>query len=242
MSIFKKKNKIQELQNPKTQEQRKQESMAILKEHGITTAEVLPYIESTDEITIRTKEEVVKRAIALLLIALYAEGLCTGEPRQEHREWVETLIQAYGADDFFSPKERAFLDNDNPEQLESINFSWQYEPLSVLLWALGFLELEDALGIPATICDVPKVGGAMKHCLIYKKIFKQANLRGKEAILDQADLIYRYDWACVEERIHHPENRTNEWGVVMERHKALNWLINYGYDGPQDWDDVSTDT
>ncbi|WP_338398753.1 DUF4272 domain-containing protein [Persicobacter psychrovividus] len=65
-------------------------------------------------------------------------------------------------------------------------------------------------------------------------------MRSKEEILDQADLILRLDWACVNARV---KNEVAPGGlnssVVYERHYALNWLIKYLN---QDWDNVSTDT
>ncbi|MDR1464881.1 MAG: DUF4272 domain-containing protein [Oscillospiraceae bacterium] len=226
----------------KSPEQRRQENITFLKSHGVKTMAALPVIESAGEVTLRSKEEVVKRMLGLLLISLYAEGMCAGEKRDDHKAWVDKLIDRYGAADFFTPKEKTFLENEEPAPSESVHFSWQYEPLTVLLWALGLLETEDALGIPAAVCDMPKVMGAIKIHPTYDAVFETAVLRDKETVLDQADLIYRYDWACVDERIHSPEGHREEWGVAMERHKALNWLINYGFDGPQDWDHVSTDT
>jgi hypothetical protein len=58
-------------------------------------------------------------------------------------------------------------------------------------------------------------------------------------MLDQADLMYRYNWAVTDARINSKPSADLEAGVVQERHYALNWLIGYM---DQDWDDVSTDT
>jgi hypothetical protein len=67
-----------------------------------------------------------------------------------------------------------------------------------------------------------------------------ATLRPVAEVLDEADLIYRYDWAVVDARINNkPVPLGVDPGVVQERHYALNWLIGYM---DQDWDDVSTDT
>ena len=73
-----------------------------------------------------------------------------------------------------------------------------------------------------------------------KKLREQARLRSAKELLDEADLIYRYDWACVDARVNGgPAPSGVDCGIVVERHHALNWLI--GYQG-QEWDDVSTDT
>jgi hypothetical protein len=229
-------------QQHKTPEQRRRQSLAILKEVGIEPMEGLPCIEAVEDVVIRTKEEVTQRVLGLLLVAAYADRLCSGDTRDASRAWLEQLIQAYGAQDFFSPRERAFLDNDHPTDEENYHFMWMFEPLAVLEWALGLLSVEEALAVPATFCDVTRVVTAVNSFRSLAEVLETATLRDPEAILDQADLIYRYDWVCVEDRIHHPQNEDPAWGIVMERHRALNWLINYGYETPDDWDDVGTDT
>ncbi len=59
-------------------------------------------------------------------------------------------------------------------------------------------------------------------------------------VLDEADLIYRYHWAARDARLkgRQPPAGLN-LDVIQERHKALNWLIDYDR---AEWDDVTTDT
>lgn len=72
------------------------------------------------------------------------------------------------------------------------------------------------------------------------KLRSDARLRSASEILDEADLIYRIDWACVDARVNgSPTPEGVDCDVVQERHHALNWLIGYQR---QAWDDVSTDT
>ena len=67
----------------------------------------------------------------------------------------------------------------------------------------------------------------------------QVELRDIEEILDEADLIYRYDWACVDARMKQLDAPAGlNSSVVVERHGALNWLIQR--DG--DWDDPDVNT
>ena len=67
----------------------------------------------------------------------------------------------------------------------------------------------------------------------------QVKLRDIEELLDEADLIYRYDWACVDARLKHQQAPAGlNASVVLERHGALNWLIQR--DGDWDHPDVNT--
>ena len=68
-----------------------------------------------------------------------------------------------------------------------------------------------------------------------------ARLRSRKELLDQADLIYRLHWACVDARVMGmPAPGGLEEGVVMERHRALFWLA--GCDDMCLWDEVDLST
>lgn len=58
-------------------------------------------------------------------------------------------------------------------------------------------------------------------------------------ILDMIDLYYNYHWACVDHRIN-PQTKCGELNeeVVMERRRALEWLICKD----KNWDRISLDT
>ncbi|MDR1573067.1 MAG: DUF4272 domain-containing protein, partial [Clostridiales Family XIII bacterium] len=141
-------------------------------------------------------------------------------------------------DDILTPEEKAFLAVREPEKDTLVKFGWRYECCHVLLWALG---ARDELGYPDRMCDVSAMEEILwKHCDM-EDFVASAKLRPKEEILDAADLVLRYDWACVEARIHRREMPAGlDGGVVMEWHYALNWLT--GANGGADWDDISTNT
>jgi hypothetical protein len=210
-------------------EARKKRSEEILKSKNIPFVDHLPVIIGDEDVKIRSEEDIAKRAVALQMVAVKAEGL--------EKEILQKIINDFKASDFFTEKEKGFIENENPTEQERANFGWQYECYWVMLWALGYIE---NLDYPDHICDVPKAVGILKEAGSFENFLKKATLKKSEKILDEADLIYRYDWACVNARIKGEEAPGNlDSGVVVERHRALNWLINYM---DQDWDNVSTDT
>ena len=208
--------------------ERKARSMARLRAEGVPVLEALPCIEAKDQARIRSREEIVERAIALLLVALRGEGLEVGPLRG--------LVEEWGAE--LSPAEAAFVAEDAPSDRTRVQFAWRYEGLGVMLWALGHLSDEE-LGDPRSIVDVPAIVKRMME--LGPAGFRAAGERRSAAsILDAADLAYRYDWAVVDARVHGRRAPAGlDPGVVYERHYALNWLI--GYQG-QAWDEVTTDT
>jgi Domain of unknown function (DUF4272) len=208
--------------------ERKARSMVHLKKEGVPTIDHLPVIEDSKNAKTRTADEIAKRAIAVCLTAVKGEGV--------DQATVDSLVQKFGADKFFSPAEAAFIKNPNPTQQERIQFSWRYECYWVLLWALGYV---DTLERPEGICDVPKAVGFLRD-RDTAQFLKDAKLRPFAAILDEADFIYRYHWAVVDARLKGKEIPAKlDKGVVQERHYVLNWLIGYM---DQEWDDISTDT
>jgi hypothetical protein len=209
-------------------ERRKKRSEELLKTRGIPINPYLPAIESEEETTLRSAKDIAKRAVGLCAVALRGGGL-----RQQD---VMSLLNGNNVWASATPGEKKFLLNNKPARQEMINFKWRYESLWVLLWALG--RAED-LGAPTSICDVRRAV-RMVLDIPAEDFIQGANTRPISEILDEADLIYRYDWAVVDARIKGKEAPGNlNPGVVYERHYALNWLI--GYMG-QEWDDVTTDT
>ena len=115
-------------------------------------------------------------------------------------------------------------------------FTWRYESLWVLLWSLGYI---NSLDKPNKICDVQFAITTIVN-RVRDGFISDAKVRSKKEILDQTDLHFRYHWATTEARLRNQLMPSGlDWGVVYERHYALNWLINYDN---EEWDDVSTNT
>lgn len=137
--------------------------------------------------------------------------------------------------DALTEKEKAILYEEVSQQ-DVINMIWKYEAYWVLLWALGIV---DELNYPDNIVDCDFATQAVVSVSTFEEFMKKVKLREIEEILDQADLIYRYDWACVNARLKQQQAPAQlNSSVVVERHGALNWLIQS--DSYWDYPDVST--
>lgn len=208
--------------------ERKKRSEDFLTSIGVPINSWLPIIEEDDDVTIRKTEEVAIRTMSLLMVAVKAEGL--------EQDILLEVIDKYSLMNDLTPKELEFINNLEPDQFDRTQFIWRYEAAWTLLWALGYVA---ELSQPTDICDVPSAVTFMQE-RSREEFISESKLRSKEKILDQTDLIFRYHWAVVEKRLNNrliPENIDSS--VVLERHYALNWLVNFG---GADWDNVSTDT
>jgi len=188
----------------------------------------LPMIESSAEVEPRTVEEIAYRALSLFAVAIKGEGL--------EQSIVDRVLRDYGLHAHLTPKESTFATDPSPARMDRVQFSWRYECVWVLLWALGYIE---NLNGPRQMCDVPRAARIIRERTAADFI-AGTKQRSIAEVLDQADLIYRYHWATRSARLKgQPAPAGLNGGVVQERRYALNWLIRYL---DQEWDKITTDT
>ncbi|MBN2442554.1 MAG: DUF4272 domain-containing protein [Spirochaetales bacterium] len=210
----------------KKSQERKNRSLKILEQNLIPLDESLPGIQDEAATILRSKNDVVKRAMCLLIVSLKGAGL--------EQEKVNQLVQKYDVRNYFSPRETQFMAHPDPPADERNQYSWRYESYWVLLWALHYV---DKLDFPVSICDVDKAV-AILGTMGKVNFEKNARLRSETEILDEADLVYRYLGAADKAMANNeaiPGNLNPD--VLQERLLALRWLI--GYDG-KEWDEVDT--
>lgn len=210
---------------------RKEKSEVVLNEHAIKINKNLPFIESEEEVVLRTPKEMATRVTILAYTNLVAFNNITGEKAIEE-------IKKYNLWDVVTPDEKSFLEN--PTEERKNHETWKCESIWTLMWSL---KVVDTLGFPKDLADLKNIPfetypiGENKDPNVF--INQQENSRSKKEILDANDLYYRMSWASVDARINGIELTEIHAGVVYERHYVLNWLVNYREQG---WDDVSCDT
>lgn len=208
-------------------EARKARSISRLKAEGVPYIDWLPYIDPSDHVTLRTSDETARRAFCLFAVSMAADREMAKAARQ--------AVKDYGVQDHLTPGERTVIFGE-PTKKQRVQASWSIEAAVPLLWHIGHLsELrrpDDVAEVGRIVDDIEELGPV--------DFFAQATARTKWAVLDEADLIYRYHWATRDAKLNGRAAPGGlDAGVVMERHRALNWLI--GYADRADWD-VTTDT
>jgi hypothetical protein len=209
---------------------RRARSEAVLKAEGVPLNTTnLPVLPMEHETRRRSVAEVAARTLALLAVAVKGAGL--------EQVIVDKIVRVYALSADFSPQEAAFIADPAPSPADQAKFGWRYEAAWALLWALSYVE---TLEKPTHPCHAATAERFLKT-VSRAAFIAGAHLRPQSEILDQADLIYRYDWAVTHARAKHlPTPAGLNTDVVPERHQALNWL--YGYADDAAWDDVTTDT
>ncbi len=208
-------------------------------------AKNIPYLEHLlsaaleSEAKLRSREDMVKRAAALFAVAVYSEVMLSENSNRENAlSYFNKMDQLYGVKSYITLKEAEYINNPKPNEQECIQFVWRYECCGVLLWAAGVV---DDLSYPSEIIDVPVLAAIFWQHKGIKDLLSKGFARPEAEILDAADITLRYDWACVDARIHGKEAPASlDSGIVVERHYAFNWII--GANEGANWDDVLTTT
>lgn len=222
-------SRVKSMTTPDPSLARKERNEQFLKTLGVPVNSNLPYVESEREARFREPKEVAKRAVALYAVISVAH--------QADAEGAVSWLKGEDLWDVVTPKEKVFLESENPSEEEIINATWRAESLWTLLWALGRVEESK---LPTQLCDTELLQQIMfpveNSCAAF---VSDAVLRSTSEILDETDLIYRIHWAIVDARLNNKEPPGGfDPGVVYERHYALNWLTRYS----DNWDEVTTDT
>src|SRR5262245_49379532 len=171
------------------QAERRQRSVQRLRAEGVPVNDALPYTEDEAEMTFRTADEVVDRAIALMAVA--------GKGERAPAALVSRFVEEFNVRPKLTPRERSFMDRPDPPEREFIEFSWRYEALRVLLWSVGFLP------------DLPRPEVTVETAVLGRILLggteaglrAQARLRPGTDLLDLSDLLYCYHWAVRDARL-----------------------------------------
>jgi hypothetical protein len=199
--------------SPEALERRTRSNERLAAESVVVPAD-LPVIPDSAAAKIRTKEQVVQRAIAVCLTAIKAERM--------DMEKIADLVKYYKAKKFLTPEETEFIENAASSNEEQNRYLWRYEGLAVLMWALGYT---DSLGRPDTAVEVKQIVGPLSQRTL-EQFTADAKLRSPAEILDETDLIFRYQWAVNDARKHGKSAPAGlDRGIVQQRLDMLNWLV-----------------
>lgn len=221
---------------------RTERSEKILKKHNVTINPNLPRIENEDEVKIKSPEEIVKRAVTAFITVQIAIDICNNNGASESAEFFAPILDGFGLTDELTNDEKIYFDKSKCEDItqdEAYQMQWRLEMCVPLFWACGFWK---KLDYPDEMTDTVKLIHIIGGCKSYDELMSHVKMRSASEILDEADLIFRMDWACVEARLRNDRSIMGDLfpDVVVERHKGLNWLIGAYYS--EDWDTVAPHT
>ena len=210
--------------------ERKANTEALLRRHGIPYNPALPCIESEDQTTLRTAEEVGIRMFCLFCVigtAYHWEDL-------SYRQFLKKS----GLWQHLSPEELTFLSSNVPDRQTAIDLTWRSEALFLIMWAVGLFE---NLPLPVEQTNNEDLVSMFPGFGRSPWPFIQSlRMRPKSQLLDASDFLYRLHWATRQALV---EGQVPPAGldvrIVYQWHYAINWITRYD---DLEWDEVATDT
>ncbi|WP_420139936.1 DUF4272 domain-containing protein [Sphingomonas sp.] len=215
---------------------RRQRTLQLLEGLELQPPTSIPPAIGEAELELRSPDEVLRRALALLYIA--ARGQMQGTEvgpiplgrRDENPIGFAALTE----------RERALLDGAGAEEGAFAAISWRYEAANALLWALGFegaslADSESLIDVDALWRSVAEVAraGAPGAGLAF---------RPAAEILDALDRTWLEHWIVRQAHAKDLAIERPNGDVVMERHVALNWLTSFQNEFGTSWDEIDTPT
>ena len=158
--------------------------------------------------------------------------------REAPVEAIRDYVAGDGLRPALTPRERDQLakrtEDLTPQEL--INASWYDEAIYALAWAGGLMpSLPPDAGYARELLDVlPNV----EHGESGRELRSRVRLRPYAELYAMRDLYYRAHWFTRNCELTGADAGAFHGGVVMERRKALEWLL----DPATDWDDVELHT
>jgi hypothetical protein len=217
---------------PPSAQLRKARTEDLLANRSLKAASSLPPVIAESEVVLRSATDIAERIMALFAVAVRAETLASKSPMASD----EILLRVGLSEHALSPDEYKFIVDRIPTKKDVVHFGWCYECAFTLAWAVGVI---DKLPFPGATCDVELI--AQKLLKLGKNgLQATAKVRPVSEILDSLDLHQRLHWIVRQAQVDKKTvPRGLEPGVILERHRALNWLVQF--EGAQ-WDDVDTPT
>ncbi len=210
--------------------QRKDTTEGFLSYRELEASPALPPVIGEGEVTFRSASEVARRALALFTVSLRAASMAAGQGVS-----VDILEERFPTSfQYLSPAEKAFMSE--PDEHSCIQLAWRYEALNLLFWALGTIK---ELPFPDEICEVKSIIRIMAE-LDPDKFIEEAELIDTSRLLDALDMHFRAHWIVRQAQKNDEADPAGlNSSVIIERHYALNWLVQFEN---ADWDDVDIPT
>lgn len=212
------------------QKKRREQNNKFLSKKKIAFSNSLVSRWDEDNVTLKSHEEICKRAIACLIVVQISCDIRENN-KEESLKFFIPMLEKFGVMDVLNSKEKRIIDGTCTEE-DIVDMDWAYEAYWALCWSLNLIkDISDA----SKICDCRKAIKLVIKSSDFKSFMKKTKLRKKEKILDMLDLYFRYNWAINDKKV----NPNSSIGllnpsVVMERRRGLEWLVS----DTSDWYDI----
>lgn len=170
----------------------------------------------------KTKEEILKRALALLFIATYAETLEKTGNVDSCRNFLFAQSRKYQISGTYSENELDFIFNNKPSESEIKNFSREYETSNILLWTLN---LTEEFSFPPLPVLSPELISKCSKYLNFDEIIVRALIKDEDYILKNYDINHKILRSALDNKFSGKEIPSIiNLDILESREKAFKWI------------------
>ena len=205
--------------------QRIESNIAFLKENDIPFMKHMRTIPINIGTKIKSEDEILNKLIIDYTLALFA-----AYSRDNNSK---TITSAFNKIDsklnvrrLLSADDIVLIDNILEKKLsekELNNISSLIEEVAVYLWVLGFRDKP----LSSKETDFSEINKIIFKAKNYLDILYKCKIKSKSEILEYADLIARYHYACRKYRMDGIKQEKLNEAVVSKQHDALNFITSY---------------
>ena len=188
-----------------------------------------------DKIRLRDVKIIAQRAIVTAIMAKCAFDLYDAESPDNIKKDCLARLNRFGVENCLFNAERQVLNDSYNESFDEIG--WTYEAANALLWALGLLDNVESADCPEDVeLELNKVFDLINSYDSFNDFISACNLRTETDLQDAFQLYWYYHWNIRDGQIFGSIPDSISLDVVIERRRALEWLL-YSAEGENgDWD------
>ena len=191
---------------------------------------------------VRDVKEAVCRAVISAIMAKCAYDLYGVENTITITNKAKDELNAFGVIDKLFEEEREVLSATYYSRLCD-TIGWRYESARALLWAVGLVDSIDDAANPENI--EASINETYAFILKYgsiENLLSACRMRDTLELADEFQTYWYYHWNIVDGMIRGQWLETISYDVVLERRRALQWLVYSDEDNHHGWHKIDLDT
>jgi len=200
-----------------TASERKRHTEDFLSKLGVPVFDNLPPLEEENDITLRTSQEIAERILILSYLNCMAFD-------PDLRNSITDFLKEEGLWEKISPQEKSLFEKSELNDDDITIIAERAESIWLLMWTINKSNLLDFPGEEVNFNVI------FEHLPPFmnstEDFVTSATIRPTSEILDQADLLFRINWAFYQTQTNNLNIIELNQSIVFERYFAINWVIN----------------
>ena len=189
-----------------------------------------------DETDVRDVNSIAQRAIISAIMAKCAFDLYEAENQEEIKQNCLQILEKFNVREHLFASELDVLNKDFDEPLCD-TIGWRYEAANALLWSIGLVDDIVSADWPEDAeFELNKVFNLVTTYNTFDDFIAACNLKQEYELQDAFQLYWYYHWNIRDGQIFGNIPESISYDVVMERRRALEWLLYSAESDDGDWE------